>query len=128
MTRFLSSGLERGFSLLEALLALTITLVVMALVAQTMGQLSMIYDTQSDLAASSTAAGLALDDIAYELALAGQGLGEGPAGILPRHARRVGSAASANALTLRSNPDVLASFLRAELLLPDEDAAADRSE
>jgi prepilin-type N-terminal cleavage/methylation domain-containing protein len=73
-SRFPSGG-ARGFSLLEVLLALAITLVVMALVAQTMGSVAAIYESQSELAVSSTAVALALDDITSELSLAGQGLG-----------------------------------------------------
>ena len=105
-------GGARGFSLLEVLLALAITLVVMALVAQTMSHVARIYETQSDLAVSSAAIALALDDITYELSLVGQGLGEGPAAVVPR---RPGSAVASDTLTLRSNPDVRASALGSEL-------------
>ena len=110
-SRFAGGGAQ-GFSLLEVLLALAITLVVMALVAQTMGHVARIYETQSDLAVSSSAAALALDDITYELSLVGQGLGEGPSAVVPRSA---GSEVTREALTLRSNPDVTASPLRTEL-------------
>ncbi len=112
-----------GFSLLEVLLALAITLVVMALVAQTMSHVARIYERESELAVSGSAVALALDDIAYELSLAGQGLGEGPAAVVPR---RPGSAVESDALTLRSNPDVRASALRSDLL-PGEDVAVDPS-
>ena len=105
-------GEAQGFSLLEVLLALAITLVVMALVAQTMSHVARIYETQSDLAVSSAAIALALDDITYELSLVGQGLGEGPAAVVPR---RPGSAVASDTLTLRSNPDVRASALGSEL-------------
>ena len=121
-SRFVPSG-AGGFSLLEVLLALAITLVVMALVAQTMSHVSRIYERESELAVTSSAVALALDDIAYELSLAGQGLGEGPAAVVPR---RPGSAVESDALTLRSNPDVRASALRSDLL-PGEDVAVDPS-
>ena len=68
--------MSRGFSLIEVLIALAVTLVVMALVVRTMGDVTRIYDTQSALAVSSAAAALALDDLSYELSLAGAGLGE----------------------------------------------------
>lgn len=84
----------------------------MALVAQTMSHVARIYETQSDLAVSSAAIALALDDITYELSLVGQGLGEGPAAVVPR---RPGSAVASDTLTLRSNPDVRASALGSEL-------------
>jgi prepilin-type N-terminal cleavage/methylation domain-containing protein len=113
----------RGFSLLEVLIALAITLVVMALVAQTMGQVTRIYETESDLAISSSAAALALDDITHELSLAGQGLGEGAPAVLPW---RPGFALSRDALTLRSNPEAKASPLRGDLV-EGEDVGVDPS-
>ena len=112
-----------GFSLLEVLLALAITLVVMALVAQTMGHVARIYERESGLAVSSSAIALALDDITYELSLVGQGLGEGPAAVVPLSP---GSQVASDALTLRSNPEVRASALRSELQ-EGEDVAVDAS-
>lgn len=122
--------MARGFSLLEVLIAVAITAVVMALVAQTMGHVARIYERESDLAASSSAAALALDDITYELSLAGQGLGEGPSAVAPRSS---GSLVSREALTLRSNPGVRASPLRSELkagedVLVDPDARFEKGE
>ena len=70
-SRFARGG-AHGFSLLEVLIALAITLVVMALVGQTMGHVARIYERESKLAVSSSAAALALDDIAHELSLVGQ--------------------------------------------------------
>jgi prepilin-type N-terminal cleavage/methylation domain-containing protein len=110
-SRFQSRG-ARGFSLLEVLLALAITLVVMALVAQTMSHVAQIYDRESELAVSSSAVALALDDISFELSVVGQGLGEGPSALVPR---RSGSAVASDVLTLRSNPDVQASALGSDL-------------
>jgi prepilin-type N-terminal cleavage/methylation domain-containing protein len=109
--RFARSG-ARGFSLLEVLLSLAITLVVMALVGQTMSHVARIYERESELAVSSSAAALALDDITHELSMVGQGLGEGPSAVVPRNA---GSEVTREALTLRSNPGVTASPLRTEL-------------
>jgi hypothetical protein len=100
---------DDGFSLLEALLALTITLFVMAMVAQTMADVTRVHRSQTDLAVSSSMASLALDDILDELGRAGQGLGEGPPSVLPR---LVGGAVSGDRLTVWSNPDVKASVLR----------------
>lgn len=98
----------RGFSILEVLLALSITLVVMAMVAQTLSHVAAIYDAQTDVATTSSTVAVALDDIVLEISLAGQGLGEGIPAVLPR---LPGTRASASAITLRSNPDVAASFL-----------------
>jgi prepilin-type N-terminal cleavage/methylation domain-containing protein len=119
-SRFARGG-AHGFSLLEVLLALAITLVVMALVGQTMGHVARIYERESKLAVSSSAAALALDDITHELSLVGQGLGEGPSAVVPRNA---GSEVTREALTLRSNPDLTASPLRTELEA-GEDVAID---
>lgn len=109
---------DEGFSLLEVLLALAITLIVMALVAQTMSGMAKIYRAQSDLAVSSQAVGLALDDIAHELSLAGQGLGDGPPAVLPR---RGGGPVAPDELTIRSNPVVAASFVGSDVEQPGED-------
>ncbi|HXV62724.1 MAG TPA: prepilin-type N-terminal cleavage/methylation domain-containing protein [Vicinamibacteria bacterium] len=106
---------DRGFSLLEALLALTITLVVMGLLAQTMRQMRTVYRTQSDRAAKSSAATLALDDVTYELSIAGQGLGEDVVAVVPD---------SGNTLTVRSNPDLAATALRSELRSPADRVVA----
>ncbi len=114
---------DRGLSLLEVLLALAITLVVMALVAQTMRHMGLIYERESDVAVSSSAVALALDDITYELSLAGQGLGEGPAAVVPR---RLGGSVSSESLILRSNPELRASALGSELVV-GEDVAVDPS-
>jgi hypothetical protein len=108
----LHSGGAGGFSLLEVLIAHAITLVVMALVAQTMSHVARIYDRESELAVSGSAAAIALEDISHELSLAGQGLGDGPAAIVPR---KPGSALANDLLTLRSNPDVRASRLGGDL-------------
>ncbi|HSF15651.1 MAG TPA: prepilin-type N-terminal cleavage/methylation domain-containing protein [Vicinamibacteria bacterium] len=106
---------ERGFSLLEALIALTITLVVMGLLAQTMRQMRIVYRTESDRAAKSSAAALAFDDITYELSNAGQGLGEDVLAVVP---------ASSETLTVRSNPDLAAIALRTELRSPTDRVVA----
>ncbi len=95
----------------------------MALVGQTMGHVARIYERESDLAVSSAAAALALDDITHELSLVGQGLGEGPAAVVPR---RPGSLVASDTLTLRSNPEVRASGLGSELE-EGEDVAVDPS-
>ena len=111
---------ERGFSLIEVLLALAITLVIMALVAQTIQHVRRVYEAQTELATTSSGATLALDDIAYELSLAGHGLGVGIASVLPRvPGERVGP----SSLTLRSNPNITAGVFLSELEHPGEDVA-----
>lgn len=122
---------EEGFSLLEALLALAITLFVMAMVAQTMADVARVHRSQTDLALSSSMASLALADVLEELTRAGQGLGEGPPAVLPRLA---GGDVARDRLTLRSNPEVKATFLRGvvgekgEPVLADSPEAFDKGE
>jgi len=111
---------SRGYSLVEVLLALTITLVVMALVARTMRDVSRVYQAQSDLAVAASGVTLALDDIAYELSFAGQGLGEGIAAVL---ARVPGGDVGTSVLTVRSNPNLAASYFLEPLADPGEDVA-----
>jgi prepilin-type N-terminal cleavage/methylation domain-containing protein len=112
---------QKGFSLVEVLLALAITLIVMAMVTQTMASMASIYRRESDVAVSSQAVALALDDVTYELSLAGQGLGEGPAAVLPRVAS---GPVSSDALTIRSNPAVAASFLGGDVEEAGKDVPA----
>ena len=109
-----------GFALLEVLLALSITLVIMLLVAQTMSHVRLVYEAQTELATSSSSATLALDDIAYELSLAGHGLGDGVASVLPRVP---GARAGPSSLTVRSNPNITAGVFLSELEQPGEDVA-----
>src|SRR3970282_1017891 len=87
----------------------------------TWGHVARIYEPQSQLPVSSSAAALALDDITYELSLVGQGLGEGPSAVVPRNA---GSEVTRDAMTLRSTPEVTASPLRSDLEA-GEDVAVD---
>lgn len=119
MDRF-SRSPSSGFALLEALVAVSITLVVMMLVAQTMQHVRRVYEAQTELATTSSSATFAIDDIAYELSLAGHGLGEGIASVLPRV---LGDGAGPSSLTVRSNPDVMAAVFLGELERPGEDVA-----
>lgn len=103
---------ERGFSLLEALLAVTITIIVMVLVAQTMAHMSAVYDRESEAAAVSSAVGLAFEDMTEELARAGTGLGEGVPAVVP-----LGN----ESIVVRSNPDFVAGHLVSTLAGPEDD-------
>ena len=116
---------ESGFSLLEALLALSITLVVLALVAQTMKHANDVYRSQSDFAERSSAVLRALEDVSLELSRAGQGLGDDVPAVL---AGTSGSERSASAISILSNPEGLSSRLGSDLEGPDEDVAAGGAE
>ena len=111
---------ERGYTLIEVLIALGITLVVMGLVARTLQDVARIFRAQSDLAEASSSITRALDDIGYEITLAGQGLGEGVVAVMPRVPS---GEVSASALTLRSNPNVTAGYLTLGLVETDTELA-----
>ncbi len=95
------AGRSRGFSLLEVLLALAITLVVMALVGQTMSAVRRVFRDQTARSTAGNEALLVVDDIALELAQAGQGLGDATPAVL---GRLPGQTPNAATLTIRSNP------------------------
>ena len=101
-------------------MALGITLVVMGLVARTLQDVARIFRAQSDLAEASSSITRALDDICYELTLAGQGLGEGVVAVMPR---LPSGEVSASALTVRSNPNVTAGYLTLGLVETDTELA-----
>ena len=111
---------ERGYTLLEVLIALGITLVVMALVARTLQDVARIFRAQSDIAVASSSITRAIDDIGYELTLAGQGLGEGVVAVMPRVP---GGEVGPSALTLRSNPKLTAGHLTLGFVEQDAELA-----
>ena len=101
--------------MIEVLLALGITIIVMALVAQTLAHVRRVFEAQTDLATASSLTTLALDDIAREVAAAGQGLGEGLPAVLPMEP---GSPVGPSSLTLRANPEILAGLFLEPLEVP----------
>ena len=74
---------QRGFSLVEVMVSLLITLIVLGIVFRTAQMLVAIYRKESETAEKSTAAIRAFDDIAMEIARAGYGLGDGVQAVLP---------------------------------------------
>ncbi len=102
---------SKGFSLIEALISLFITLVVVALVYQTSRTLLTIYRTESRAVELSSMASRALDDITVEIARAGYGMGEGVASVAPSmHDRPL----SSSEIVLRSNTEGVTSALTVE--------------
>lgn len=98
-----------GFSLLEVLLALAITIVVMSLVAVTMSRARLVLESQSERSRAGSEVLRALEDISSELARAGQGLGEGVPAVL---GRLPGALRDPSVVTIRSNPDARASWVQ----------------
>ena len=100
-----------GFSLIEVLISLAITLVVGLLVHQTSRALLAIYHTESKAVELSSMASRALDDMTVEIARAGYGMGEGVASVTPSmHDRPL----STGEIVIRSNTDGVASALTVE--------------
>ena len=102
-----------GFSLVEALLSLAITLVAVTLVFQGSGMVESVYRVESRAADGTAEAKWAFDDIADELARAGYGMGD-IRFALPFFPED--PTPSSDRITLRSNPDGRVGILMAELV------------
>lgn len=102
---------HRGFTLVELLISLAITLVVLGITFRTVQMLVVIYDRESETAEKSAAASRAFDDIVQELTRAGYGLGEGVQAVLPG----VEGQETSGEITIRSNLDGAAATLEGEL-------------
>ena len=113
---------NQGFTLLEVVLALSLTLIVMALVAQTMAHVRLVFEAQTQLATTGGNITLAVDDIAREIAGAGQGLGEDVPSVVPRNPES-SLRAGDSVLALRSSPRMNASFVRAGPVAAGENIA-----
>ncbi len=105
-------GQSRGFSLLEILISLAITMVVMALVFQTTRQFATIYRAQSELARETARTSMAVEDMVTEIAQAGQGMGVNLPILL---AGLPDDKVRGGALTVRSNPEGIAARLSSEI-------------
>ena len=116
---------QRGFSLVEALVSLLITLVVLGMVFRTAQMLVAIYRTESETAEKSAAAIRAFDDIAMEIARAGYGLGDGVQAVLPF---AVGGSGAPGEITIRSNTAGLAANLQGKLVSAGEAVTVSHAE
>ena len=101
-----------GFSVIEILISMAITLVVLAMVFQITRLILQVYNTQSRVVELSSTMTRAFDDVTYELSHAGYGLGLDVVAVLPY--RPLGDVSS-DTITLRSNPEGLAANLLMEL-------------
>ena len=116
---------QRGFSLVEVLVSLLITLIVLGMVFRTAQMLVAIYRTESETAEKSAAAVRAFDDIAMELARAGYGLGDGVQAVLPFV---IGGGGLPDEITLCSNAAGIATKLEGELVSAGEAVAVSHAE
>ena len=94
---------QRGFSLIEVLISVTITLFVMAMVFSITLTIRSVLERESRVAEVSSSVARAMDDVTLEISRAGYGLGEGVTPILPYHAG-TSTAPSSKAISIWSNP------------------------
>jgi hypothetical protein len=105
-----------GFTLLEAVIVLAITLVLGLVLYRVTRAASILYDTQTHQTERGFSGLRALDDMAVEIARAGYGLGLDAEPLFPGTA---GLRAS-DAITLRSNPGGVVGVLRKDLVEQDQ--------
>ncbi len=99
-----------GFSLIEVLISLFITLVVGLIVFQTSRLLLKIYQTESNSVQQSSMVTRAFDDLIKEITRAGYGIGKGADSILPFLPDEV---PGSEHITVRSNTEGIATMVRA---------------
>jgi hypothetical protein len=108
---------QGGFSFIEVLVSLAITLVAMGVVFRTVQMMVAVYERESEIAEKSLAATQAFDDIVLELTRASYGLGEGVQAVLPY---LQGGTGSRDGITIRSSLDGFAASLDRELFASEE--------
>jgi hypothetical protein len=108
---------EAGFTLIEAVIVLAITLMIGAAVYRITRSAWLLYRVQTHVAERGFTASRSLDDMAVEIARAGFGLGQDALPVFPGSLDGI---ARGDAITLRSNPSGRAAGLREDLLERDQ--------
>jgi hypothetical protein len=103
-----------GFSLIEVTIALAVTLAIMATLYMVTRSSALLYEVQSHAIERGLSGLRALDDMALEIARAGLGLGGDVQAVVPA---LPGAGPTADALTVRSNPEGIVGALQAGLLV-----------
>ena len=103
---------QAGFTLLEVLIVLAITLVTGAIIYKVSRASLLLYNTQTHATERGFSGLRSVDDMAVEIARAGYGLGPDAAPVFPGN---LAGERSANAITLRSNAGGVAGALRESL-------------
>ena len=103
---------QSGFTLLEVLIVLAITLVTGAIIYKVSRASLLLYNTQTHATERGFSGLRSIDDMAVEIARAGYGLGADAAPVFPGN---LAGERSANAIVLRSNPNGVAGALRENL-------------
>ena len=103
---------QGGFTLLEVLIVLAITLVTGAIIYKVSRASLLLYNTQTHVTERGFSGLRSVDDMAVEIARAGYGLGADAAPVFPG---TLAGERSPNAIVLRSNPGGVAGVLRENL-------------
>jgi prepilin-type N-terminal cleavage/methylation domain-containing protein len=112
---------QAGFTLIEVMIVLAITLLIAALTYQITRASWRLYETQTHVTERGFSGVRALDDMAVEIARAGYGLGDaGPVFLGTLDGTR-----SFDAITLRSNPEGIVGVLEEDLADPEQFVAVD---
>jgi prepilin-type N-terminal cleavage/methylation domain-containing protein len=112
---------QAGFTLIEVMIVLAITLLIAALVYKATRASWLLYQTQTHVTERGFSGVRALDDMAVEIARAGYGLGDaGPVFLGTLDGTR-----AIDAITLRSNPEGIVGELEEDLTDPEQFVAVD---
>ena len=112
---------QAGFTLVEVMIVLAITLLIAALVYKATRASWLLYQTQTHVTERGFSGVRALDDMAVEIARAGYGLGDaGPVFLGTLDGTR-----AIDAITLRSNPEGIVGELEEDLTDPEQFVAVD---
>ena len=112
---------QAGFTLIEVMIVLAITLLIAAITYKITRACWRLYETQTHVTERGFSSVRALDDMAVEIARAGYGLGD--AG--PVFLGRLDGTRAVDAITVRSNPEGIAGVLEEGLTDPKEPVAVD---
>jgi len=112
---------QAGFTLIEVMIVLAITLLIAAITYKITRACWVLYQTQTHVTERGFSSVRALDDMAVEIARAGYGLGD--AG--PVFLGRLDGTRAVDAITVRSNPEGIAGVLEDDLTDPKEPVAVD---
>src|SRR5258708_17907234 len=113
-----------GFTLIEVMIVMAITLVIGAVVYKVMQSSWLLYRLQPHVAERGFSVVRAVDDMSVEIARAGLGLGS-DAGVLFRGTLE--GVRAGDAITVRSNPEGVAAVLQEDLLERDQLVAVDEA-
>ncbi|HEU0092468.1 MAG TPA: prepilin-type N-terminal cleavage/methylation domain-containing protein, partial [Vicinamibacteria bacterium] len=113
-----------GFTLIEVMIVMAITLVIGAVVYKVMQSSWLLYRLQTHVTERGFSVVRAVDDMSVEIARAGFGLGSDAGPLFPGTLEGV---RAGDAITVRSNPEGVAAVLQEDLLERDQLVAVDEA-